>query len=125
MRRMLGAHSMVIRVDEAGDLLPFEMMPELFLGRSLRRLLTPEVRSCFEDACRRVVASGNAEVFAPDGAEDADGVVVTPVFDDRGVSCVCACAGGATGALLASPPPSLGRRLSPSVSVITVTRSRC
>lgn len=87
MRRMLGAHSMVIRVDEAGDLLPFEMMPELFLGRSLRRLLTPEVRSCFEDACRRVVASGNAEVFAPDGAEDADGVVVTPVFDDRGVSC--------------------------------------
>lgn len=79
VRRMLGAHSMVIRVGDDGSLSPFEVVPELFLGRCLRRLLTTELRARFEAACRRVASIGVAEVF--DG--DDDGVMITPIFDDH------------------------------------------
>lgn len=78
VRRMLGAHSMVIRVGDDGTLAPFEAVPELFLGRCLRRLLTTEVRTQFEAACRRAATTGIAEIF--DG--DDDGVMITPIFDD-------------------------------------------
>lgn len=87
LRRMLGAHSMVIRVNQDGTLMPFEIMPELFLGRSIRQLLTGEVRDQFEQVCSEVIDTKTAQVFAPDGFGESDEVMVTPIFDEDGLDC--------------------------------------
>ena len=84
---MLGAHSMVIRVNADGSMMPFELMPELFLGRSIRQLLAGEVRLQFEAACQQVIATESPIVFAPEPFDETDEVMITPVMDDAGLRC--------------------------------------
>jgi hypothetical protein len=84
---MLGAHSMVIRVNADGSMMPFELMPELFLGRSIRQLLSGDVRDQFESACQEVIATESPLVFAPEPFGETDEVMITPVLDDAGLRC--------------------------------------
>lgn len=78
---------MVIRVNADGSMMPFEIMPELFLGRSIRQLLTGEVREQFDQACRDVIETETASVFCPTAFAETDEVMITPVFDDDVVRC--------------------------------------
>lgn len=78
---------MVIRVNADGSMMPFELMPELFLGRSIRQLLTGEVRDQFESACQQVIATESPLVFAPEPFDNTDEVMITPVMDDAGLRC--------------------------------------
>ena len=78
---------MVIRVNADGSMMPFELMPELFLGRSIRQLLTGEVRDQFESACEQVIATESPLVFAPESFGETDEVMITPVMDDTGARC--------------------------------------
>lgn len=87
LRRMLGAHSMVIRVNGDGTLMPFEIMPDLFLGRTIRQLLTSDVRAQFEAVCTDVAATQVAQIFVPHGFGPEDEVMVTPILDDAAETC--------------------------------------
>lgn len=78
---------MVIRVNADGSMLPFELMPELFLGRSIRQLLTGEVRDQFEAACQQVIADESPLAFAPEPFDETDEVMITPVMTDAGDRC--------------------------------------
>lgn len=78
---------MVIRVNADGSMMPFELMPELFLGRSIRQLLTGEVRDQFESACQQVIATESPLAFAPEPFAETDEVMITPVMTDAGDRC--------------------------------------
>lgn len=79
---MLGSESLVVRVDPDQTVHQLEILPELFLGSSLRRLLEPEVRSGFDRACADAVAQLETVVFTIPAAETAScEIVITPVVD--------------------------------------------
>lgn len=75
---------MVIRVNDNGTLAPFEIMPELFLGRTIRQLLTADLRPAFETACADAVARLEARIFS---LVDGEQVMITPVVDDKTGAC--------------------------------------
>jgi len=81
---MLGSHSMVVRVNDDASFAPFEIMPELFLGRTIRQLLSADVRPAFETACADVVAQLEARVFSLSKGQE---VMITPVVDDKTGAC--------------------------------------
>jgi len=77
---------MVIRVNGDGTLMPFELLPELFLGRSIRQLLVAPIRDDFEALCRDAVSNRVALTFThPElGAEE---VLVNPVLNSAQTRC--------------------------------------
>lgn len=86
LRRLLGSHSMVIRVNDDGTLSPFELMPELFLGRSIRQLLVEPIRDDFEALCRDSVANRVARTFSHRTLGN-DEVIVNPVLNSAQTRC--------------------------------------
>ena len=87
LRRMLGADSMVIRVNPDGSLVPFEIMPALFYGRSIRQLLSVEVKEQFNEACEAAITNEAPVAFCPDGLGGSGEVMITPILADDGSQC--------------------------------------
>ena len=84
LRRMLGPRSMVVRVNDDGSLAPFEIMPDLFLGRTIRQVLTADLCPAFETACADAVARLEARIFS---MGDGEQVMITPVVDEKTGAC--------------------------------------
>lgn len=78
---------MVIRVNSDGSLMPFEILPELFLGRPIRQLLVSDVRDQFLSVCREVVADLAVRSFVPEGFDENNQVMITPVLDSSRTRC--------------------------------------
>lgn len=86
LRRMLGADSVVIRVNPDGSFTPFEPMPALFFQRPIRRILTADTPECFDQACARAISECRPVAFRP-VASSGDEVLINPILDDAGSSC--------------------------------------
>lgn len=80
-RHILGASTVVLRVNADGTFSPFQHMPMLFFQRPLRRAFSDELGDRFIEACSLAVASREQVVFHPDD-DGVEEVLVKPILAD-------------------------------------------
>jgi len=83
---MLAADSVVLRVHPNGSSMPFEQMPTLFFERSIRQILSENVKDRFNEACATAIEHRTSLAFQPDESS-TDELLINPILDDDGIEC--------------------------------------